>query len=185
MDLTSILVGIAVEAGAPLVRDILSQKFGPASGQMAEAVIKSVATNAGVPVEKLPELAQASPSVVAEAVVQAERMAPELIALYTAGLEGQFKLLAAETAEGPLQSGWRWGWMYLLGAFWTFYILIFPVLNAMFAAMESKVRIETVEAAILLTLTSWFIALYMGGHTLKELGRNAIDAAKSWKGNGA
>lgn len=183
MDLTSILVGMAVDVGAPLVRDILSKKFGPASGQMAEALIKSVATSAGVTVEALPELAASSPSVLKKAVLQAEAMAPELIALYTAGLEGQFKLLAAESAEGPLQSGWRWGWMYLLGVFWTFYVLVFPILNAVLQAIGSAVRIEVLEAAILLTLTSWFIALYMGGHTLKELGKSAIDAARTWKGS--
>lgn len=181
MDLTSILVGMAVDVGAPLVRDILSQKFGPQSGQMAEAVIKSVATSAGVPVEALPDLAAKSPAVVKEAVLQAEAMAPELIALYAAGLEGQFKMLSQETIEGPLQSGWRWGWMYLLGVFWTFYILIFPIVNALPQALGSEIRVEVLEASILLTLTSWFIALYMGGHTLKELGKNAIDAVRTWR----
>ena len=36
--------------------------------------------------------------------------------------------------------------------------------------------IEMVDLATLMTLTSWFMALYMGGHTVKDLGKNVIDA---------
>lgn len=181
MDLTSILVGMAVDVGTPMVRDILTRKFGPASGQLADAVIKSIANQADVSVQELPSLAEKDPGLVRDAIVTTEAIAPELVGLYTSGLEGQFKLLAAETAEGPLQSGWRWGWMYLLGVFWSFYVLIFPIVNAGLQALGSAVRVEVLEASILLTLTSWFIALYMGGHTLKELGKNAIDAVKTWR----
>ena len=181
MDLTSMLIGMAVEVGAPLVRDILDRKIGGASGQLAETVIKSVATSAGATPEQLPDFAKAEPAIVKAAIEDVERMAPALIALYTAGLEGQFKLLLAESAEGPLQSGWRWGWMYLLGVFWAFYVLVFPLLNAVLWGLGSAVRIETLEASILLTLTSWFIALYMGGHTIKELGKSALDAVRIWK----
>lgn len=185
MDLTSILIGMAAEVGAPLVKDILDRKIGGGSGQLAEAVIKSVASNAGVTPATLPDLITTEPGAVKDAVLAAESMAPELVALYTAGLEGQFKLLQTESAEGPLQSGWRWGWMYLLGLFWIFYLLVFPIINAVLKAAGSSVQIETLDAAILLTLTSWFIALYMGGHTLKELGKNAIDAVRSMKGGPA
>jgi hypothetical protein len=31
--------------------------------------------------------------------------------------------------------------------------------------------IEMIDIATLMTLTSWFMALYMGGHTVKDLGR--------------
>tara|TARA_R110002020_G_scaffold10801_22_gene41079 strand:+ start:6683 stop:7240 length:558 start_codon:yes stop_codon:yes gene_type:complete len=182
MDLTSLLIGMAAEVGAPLVKDILDNKIGGGSGKLAETVIKSVATSAGTTPAQLPELAAGKPAVVKAAIEKAESIAPELIALYTAGLEGQFKLLLAESAEGPLQSGWRWGWMYLLGLFWAFYVLIFPIVNALLEATGSVVQVKTLEAAILLTLTSWFIALYMGGHTIKELGKSAIDAVRSWKG---
>jgi hypothetical protein len=181
MDLTSVLIGLAAQVGAPLVKSVLEEKFGHGSGKIADAVIGSIANHAGVTPEQLPELAASEPQLVRDAILDAERMAPELVALYTAGIEGQFKLLQAESAEGPLQSGWRWGWMYLLALFWLFYILLFPILNAILQALGSVVRIQTIEAAILLTLTSWFLALYMGGHTIKELGKSAIDAVKTWK----
>lgn len=181
MDLSSILIGMAADVGAPLVKQILEQKFGAGTGQLAEAVIKSVATQAGTTPAGLPNLVATAPEVVREAVVFTESIAPELVGLYMRGLEGQFALLQAETAEGPLQSGWRWGWMYLLAVFWALYLVIFPVFNAVFTGIGSSVQIEVLDASILLTLTSWFIALYMGGHTVKELGKTALDAVRSWK----
>lgn len=181
MDLTSILIGMAVDVGAPMVKDILERKFGPGSGQLADAVIKSIANQADTTPQQLPEVATKSPEVVRDAIVITEGIAPELIGLYTKGLEGQFALLSAESAEGPLQSGWRWGWMYLLAFFWIWLIVLLPIVNALLQALGSGVRIESIGAAVLLTLPSWFIALYMGGHTVKELGKNALDAITAWR----
>ncbi|MCW5720412.1 MAG: hypothetical protein KIS86_04640 [Devosia sp.] len=175
MDLSSVLIGLATEVGAPIVKQVLEQKFGRASGQIAEAVIKSIADNSGVSVEQLPEIIESRPAVVKDAIAVTEVIAPELVSLYARGLDGQFSLLQAETAEGPLQSGWRWGWMYLLGFFWTWVIVILPVVDLF------GVEVPAIDLGILLTLTSWFIALYMGGHTVKELGKSALDAVKSWK----
>lgn len=179
MDLTPILVGLAANVGAPLVKQILEKKFGPGSGQLADVVIKTIAEHASVPVSELPDAIEKNPSIVRDGIIVAEGMAPELVALYSAGLAGQFGLLQAEQAEGPWQSGWRWGWMYLLAVFWIWVILIVPTV----ALIGPKV--ETIDLGVLMTLTSWFIALYMGGHTLKELGKNVIDAVKSWKGGRA
>lgn len=176
MDLTSILIGLAGEVGAPIVGQILERKFGAQSGQLAEAVIKSIANQADTTVERLPELATSKPEAVKDAIAVTEVIAPDLVGLYTAGLEGQFKLLSQETAEGPWQSGWRWGWMYLLAVFWIWVVLILPAVGLF------GVKVETIDLAVLLTLTSWFIALYMGGHTVKELGKTALDAVKSWRG---
>ena len=169
-----ILVGIAAEVGAPIIKRVLENRFGKVSGQLAETVIKRVAENAGVePIE----LEKLNPSEVKTAVLATEAEMPELIALYTAGLEGQFALLQAEMKEGFWQSAWRWGWMYLLAVFWIFYLLIFPIVEAL-----TGVPIQRVDIAILMTLTTWFISLYMGGHTIKSLGQSAIDAVKTWRG---
>jgi len=93
-----------------------------------------------------------------------------------AGVSGQFDLLKAEQAEAWYQSAWRWGWMYLLAVFWTCYVLAFPVAEAI------GLPVERIDPAILLTLTTWFISLYMGGHTVKALGDSAIAAVNSWRG---
>lgn len=183
MDLTSILIGLAETVAAPLVKQVLADKFGPGSGPLVDAVTKSIANSAGVGVEQLPDLAAQHPETVKDAIVATEALAPELVGLYSAGLAGQFALLQTESAEGPLQSGWRWGWMYLLGLFWLWLVLLRPLLNATLLAFGSKIAVEAFDIGVLMTLTSWFIALYMGGHTIKELGANAMEAVKSLKGD--
>lgn len=172
----AILVGVAAKVGAELVGKALGDRFGPAGGKLTEVVIGEIATRVGVHPAELPEMAGSDPKAVEAAVKDVETTMPELIELWAKGLDGQFALLQAEQAEGFIQSAWRWGWMYLLAVFWTCYVLVFPVLAAF------DVAIERVDAAILLTLTTWFISLYMGGHTVKALGESAIDAVKSWRG---
>lgn len=170
--LTAIIAGAAAKVGADLVGKAVGGIFGPTGGQLAESVVTSVAVKLGVE----PEAIASVPADRLETAVQSvEAEMPERIALWAKGLDGQFALLATEQKEGSWQSGWRWGWMYLLGLFWTCYILIFPLLAAL------GLSIERVDAAILLTLTTWFISLYMGGHTVKALGDSAINAVKSWR----
>lgn len=174
----AIIAGIAAKVGAELVGKIVGERFGKAGGDLAETVVKEVATRVGVQPE---ELAEADTDKVEEAVLDVEASMPELLELWSKGLDGQFALLKAETKEGILQSGWRWGWMYLLAFFWIWRILIAPYVNAWIESRHGVLP-ELIDYAILLTLTSWFISLYMGGHTLKELGKNAMDAIRAWKG---
>jgi hypothetical protein len=168
----AIIGGIAAKVGAELVGKAVGGVFGDKGGQLAESVITSVAEKLGVEPEAIPSLPEKK---IAEAVKSVEADMPEMIALWAKGLDGQFALLTAEQNEGFWQSAWRWGWMYLLAVFWAAYILVFPTLAAF------GVAVERVDAAILLTLTTWFISLYMGGHTVKSLGESAINAVKSWK----
>lgn len=177
----AILVGIASKVGATLVKTVLEEKIGgaigKAGGSLAETVIGTIAEKAGVPVEQLPGLSEKQ---LESAVRGVEPMVPEMIALWQAGLQGQFALLMAEQKEAWYQSAWRWGWMYLLAVYWTFYMLVFPIVEAM-----TGVDVQRVDIAILLTLTTWFISLYMGGHTVKALGDSAINAVRSWKDKAA
>jgi hypothetical protein len=170
--LATIVLGIAMEVGAPLIKSVLTKRIGPAGGELAETVIKTVAEKAGVePIE----LEALKPAELKDAVLATEADMPELIELYTRGLEGQFALLQAETREGFWQSFWRYGWMYLLAIFWIWRIIVAPIVNQRLGS-GGGVVIEMVDLATLMTLTSWFMALYMGGHTVKDLGRNVIDA---------
>ncbi len=168
----AIIVAAAAKAGAPLVKAIVEKHAGPLAGTLAGSVIDQVATRVGVPAE---ELAQADPDVVEWAVRSVEAVTPEMIALWQSGLSGQFALLQAEQKEGFWQSAWRWGWMYLLAFLWICAFLLFPLLRAF------GFFIEPIDPAQLLTLTGWFISLYMGGHTVKELGKQAVDAVKTWR----
>lgn len=170
--IASILVGVAAEVGAPLIKRVLEKRFGKASGELAETVIKTVAEKAGAEPIDLEAL---KPADLKEAVLATEAEMPELIALYTAGLEGQFALLQAETREGFWQSFWRYGWMYLLAVFWIWRIILAPIVNQQLAS-TGGLMIEMIDVATLMTLTSWFMALYMGGHTIKDFGKNVIEA---------
>lgn len=177
MSVSAILAGVAAKVGATLVKSVLTGKLGAgigqAGGDLAGTIIDTIAEKAGVTPEKLPDLPEKD---LGAAIKEAEAVAPELIALWQAGLAGQFALLQAEQKEAWYQSAWRWGWMYLLAFFWTWRIVILPVINA-----GSADSIEAIDLAVLLTLTTWFISLYMGGHTIKTLGESAINAVRSWR----
>ena len=174
--LAAILIGVAAKVGATMVKTVLEGKLGSsiggAAGDLAGTVIDTIASKAGVQPAELPNLPRKE---LEQAVTETEAMTPELIALWQAGLQGQFALLMAEQ-EAWYQSAWRWGWMYLLAVFWTFYLLVFPMVEA-FAGID----VQRVDLAVLLTLTTWFISLYMGGHTVKALGESAINAVRAWR----
>lgn len=170
--ITGAIAAAAARVGAKVIGQIVSGFFGERGGALAETVVSTVAESLGVEPEQIPNVA---PADLDKAVVAAETMSPELIALWAQGLQGQFALLQAEQKEGPWQSGWRWGWMYLLALFWTFYAIIFPVMDA------AGLKVVGIPLSALLTLTTWFISLYMGGHTVKALGESAIAAVKSWR----
>jgi hypothetical protein len=173
----SILAGVAAKVGAQMVGKVLGDRFGPAGGQLAETVVEAVAERLGVEPAAVPEQPAAE---VEAAVIEVEAQMPEMIALWAKGLDGQFALLQTETREGFWQSAWRWGWMYLLALFWVWRMMVAPYVQAWLAA-RGAILPELVEYAVLLTLTSWFIALYMGGHTVKALGQQAIEAVRAWK----
>lgn len=177
----AIIAATAAKVGAGMVKSVIEGQFGAGAGQiagdLAGSVIDTVARKAGVEPIDLPDLAKTSPVALDDAVLETEAAMPELIALWSKGLDGQFALLQAETKEGGLKSFWRYGWMYLLAVFWIWRIMVLPVVNSRLA-----IPVEAVDFAVLLTLTSWFMALYMGGHTVKELGKSAIEAVRGWKG---
>jgi len=168
------LGAIAAKVGAELVGKVLGEQFGPLGGQLAETVIGEVAGRLGVEPAAIPTVPAEK---VDEAVMAVEEAMPELIALWSRGLDGQFALLQAEQQQGGWANNWRPGWMYLLGLMWVVRLLVVPFLDS----TGETALAEAMPAEIMLTLTGWFIALYMGGHTIKSLGENAIDAVKAWR----
>ncbi|SOC46632.1 hypothetical protein SAMN05892877_12366 [Rhizobium subbaraonis] len=166
------LTGIAAKVGAPVVKSILGKHVGGLPGTLAGTVIDHIAERVGVDPEKLPEV---DPQELDNAVRDVEAATPDLIQLYQRGVVGQFALLQAETAEGFWASAWRWGWMYLLAFLWLYAFLLGPLVRAF------GIALEPIDAPTLMTLTGWFISLYMGGHTVKEIGRQTVEAVKTWK----
>lgn len=170
--ITSILIAAATKVGAPIIKGVLEKHVGGLAGTLAGTVVDQVAERLGVEPEALPTVDEKE---LDNAVRDVDFAMPEVIALYQQGLQGQFALLQAEQAEGFWQSAWRWGWMYLLAFLWICAFLLFPVLRVF------GIHIEPIDSATLMTLTGWFISLYMGGHTLKEFGKQAVEAVKTWK----
>lgn len=172
--IVSALLPILADAGAPLVQRVLTRQIGDAEGRLAADMLGRIAASAapGGVVEDLPQVAARSPEAVRDALRQVEQTAPEIVALYAAGLEKQFALLRAET-RGPWW-GWAWrpAWMWGLGAVWVWALMAAPVLRATVAP-----GLERIDAGMLFQLTGVFLGLYMGGHTIKDLAARRGGAA--------
>lgn len=166
------LGGIATKVGAELVGRVVGDRMGPAGGALAGQVVTTVASKLGVPPSELPSQPVAR---VEKAVRETEAEMPEMIELWSRGLDHQFALHKAELQEGWFAWAWRPGWMYLLGLMWLCRLLILPIVDAM---TQTSIA-SAIDISVMLTLTGYFLALYMGGHTLKDLGTKAIDAYRS------
>lgn len=172
-DIAKALIAAAARVGADTVKTVIERRAGQGAAGLAGRVIDAVAAEAGVGPAELPDLAAAEPARLDDAVARVEANSPELIALWARGLDHQFALAETEAREGFWKGFWRWGWMYLLALFWVWRIVIGPAVNAL-----TPVTIELIEFGVLLTLTGWFMSLYMGGHTIKELGKSAMEAVR-------
>jgi hypothetical protein len=158
------LIAIALQAGLPTIGAILQRKLGDAGGALATDVIGTIAARAGVKPEELEGMAEAQPGKVIDAMRQVEPMTPELIALYTRGLEHQFTLLQAEMAEGGWKAAWRPAGMWFVLFLWFWQVVGLHSLNAVF-----KIALPPMPWDQLLYFTGLYMGLYMGGHTLKDV----------------
>lgn len=158
------LIAIAAEVGAPIVKKILERKLGAGGADLVGNVVDAIAREAGVSPDEVEQIAASNPDVIREAIRTVEEMSPELIALYSEGLKGQFALMQADRADPLWTRAWRPGWMYLLGFFWLWNIVILHVANAIF-----RTALPPVPFGDLVSLTGIFMGLYMGGHTVKDL----------------
>ena len=167
------LIAIALKAGLPTIAAILQRKLGDAGGGLAADVLNTIASRAGTKVEDLETLADENPGKVLDAMRQVEPMTPELIALYTKGLEHQFTLLQAEMAEGGWKAAWRPAGMWFILVLWFYQIIGLHVANAVW-----KIALPAAPWENLITFTAMYMGLYMGGHTIKDVVANLAGAKK-------
>lgn len=162
--MSTALALLAAEIGAPLIRDLLKGKIGGKNADLAVDAVKLIAEHAGGDPDDLERLVQQDRPRVVEAIKAAELATPEIVSLYASGLEQQFALLQAETRE-PL---WVWAWrplaMYGFGFLWIWNLVLLHVANAVF-----KIALPQTDLWLLFQLNSIYMALYMGGHTLKNV----------------
>ncbi len=168
---TSILLDVAGKVGAPLVKGLLQKiGLGGVAGDIAGSVVDTVAEKLGVAPAEIP----AQPTDKIEAAVQAtEAEAPELVLAWAKQQELANQLQLAEMKPGEPVWTWAWrpAWMWFLMALFAFRLVAVPVVDA---AVGSQIA-SAVDLGAMMTLTTWFMALYMGGHTLK-------DAVAKWTG---
>lgn len=161
--MSAALTALAIQIGAPLVTGVLTRRFGAGNAQLVTDVVGAVATRLGVPPDQVDTLAGAEPARVVAALREVEGMAPELIALHAAALEGQYALLQAETKGAWWGWAWRPAFMWLLAFLWLWTIVILHVANAIW-----RIALPPIDPGVLLSVTGIYAALYMGGHTVKD-----------------
>ena len=157
----AILLEKAGKAAGPLVKKILAGEVG--NGQLLETLIDSIAGEAGVSRDKLPELPADQ---LGDALKRFEPASADMLQQWVAGQSLMQADLAGERDKAEHWFGWAWrpGWMWLLGFLWTWGLVVRPLVNAAFDA-----SIETLDLSVLTMLTTVYVGLYMGGHTVKEV----------------
>jgi hypothetical protein len=159
-----VLAQLALQSGLPIIEKLLSKKLGDKGGQLAAEVLRAIAGRAGVSPEGVEVLADTDTPRVLDAMREVEKQSPELIALYAAGVQGQFDLLQAEQGEPVWMRAWRPVGMYLILFFWLWNIVVLHVCNAVF-----KIALPPAPFDALGWLTGVYFGLYMGGHTIKDV----------------
>lgn len=160
----SAILSIATSIGAPFIEKILTDRFGAAAGEIGGRVLREIADVVGVPVGGLEDAAIRDPEKVGDAIRAVEGAMPEMLPIYLAEAEARVKILEQE-AQGPIWAwAWRPAWMWGLFALWLWNVVALHVLNAIF-----KIALPQMDLSVLLQLTGIFLALYMGGHTVKAV----------------
>lgn len=163
------LLPLLTEFGAPMLKKILTGKIGAGNAELIGMVAERIADRAGVPVGELADHVAAQPEMFGEAIQETEVTAPELIAIWAKEIELRQAMFEAEDRRGGWVANWRPAGMYLIGFLLLWQIVVLHVLNAAF-----KIALPPVPWDVLFKITGSYMALYMGGHTLKDF------ASKKW-----
>jgi hypothetical protein len=164
------LIALAAQIGAPLVERILTGRIGGGDAALAGDVMRAIARRLHVAPEAIEGLVETEPARVIDAVREVERTAPELITIYAAEVANAASL-ARDEADGPLwMRAWRPGGMYLIGLLWLWNVVLLHVANAIWRTALPPVPFEQ-----LMQLSGLYFALYMGGHTIKDLAARWVE----------
>ncbi|MBJ6722452.1 hypothetical protein I2750_19825 [Bacillus sp. PR5] len=158
----------AIRTGSNVVKDIISAQLGPTIGGLAGSVIDTVAGQLGVTPVEIPSCPQDQ----IDQAVSGANSDPEILKLYVEAHRLTTDLFKAEMAKGG-EAWWTWAWrpfwMWLLAFLWVWNGIVVSVVNGIMAS-----NIIMIPWDALLAITATYTAMYLGGHTAKDL------AQKRW-----
>lgn len=177
------LEGLLLGAGGKLLARLAARKFGPEVGAFATEALDMLANALGVPggtVEEVEALAKALPKAeLTKVVADVEAKTAELVLAETKRLEAanEQQRLTNQLlmAEDKPANRWLIVWQYLFMGFWAWTIFVAPIGNAalrLIAGGADAPQLQLVDVGVLVTLTSLYLGLHMGGHTVLEMVRN-------------
>ena len=156
------ILSSAVRTGSSVIKDIVSAQLGPTIGGLAGTVVDIVAGSLGVDPSEIPSL----PNDQIDAAVTIADNDKEIIQLYIEQQKLTNSLLLAEMNKSESLWTWAWrpAWMWFLMLAWFYALMAAPIVSGM-----TGVGFAIPDLSVLVSLTITFLALYMGGHTAKDI----------------
>ncbi|YBV97520.1 hypothetical protein M1D80_11765 [Phyllobacteriaceae bacterium JZ32] len=160
--ITGMLIGIAAQVGAPIVKRVLERQLGQTGGEIAGTVIDAIAGKLGVSPAELP--AQ-DPAAVGDAILQVEAETPELLLANVESQKETNRLLMRQMEDDKPTWTWAWlpAWQWFLLVAWAFTLILVPIVNAIAGG-----RIAAPSLTDLAWVTAIYQGLHMGGNTAKS-----------------
>lgn len=175
-----ILIDVAGKVGAPIVKGLLEKYVGGVGSEIGGAVVDTIAGKLGVPVE---DIATKPTADIEAAVAATEQAAPQLLLDFATRqheLSNELQLAEMQKVGEPT---WTWAWrpggMWLLLGLIPFYAIVVPLIDLLLALFGSQQRLSAMlvlTVGAFVQLFTYYCALYMGGHTAKDLFAKAKDA---------
>lgn len=158
-NILAVLLKSVARVGAPILKGIITGATGPLVGTLAGTVIDAITEKVGG------DITAVSDSDLDAAVAAAEAETPELIRAWT---ESQRLAQELQLAEMNKESFWVWAWrpfwMWLLAFLWSYAIVFQPIISIFL-----PLSLSPIDTSVLMALTGAYLALYMGGHTVKSI----------------
>lgn len=156
------ILASAVRTGSGVIKDIISAQLGPTVGGLAGTVVDTIAESLGVDPVAIPSL----PADQIDAAVTVADNDKEIIQLYIEQQKLTNSLLLAEMNKSESHWTWAWrpAWMWFLMLAWFYALMAAPIVSGM-----TGVGFAIPDLGVLVSLTITFLALYMGGHTVKDI----------------
>ena len=180
------LENILLQIGAPILAKVIGQRFGKDAADIAQVGIEALAESFGVePTREAVEAAIKPNQTTSVAKVQAaEAKMPELLLaqaeVMRRGNEQQAltnQLQRDAMSKGPLWTwAWLYVWQYVLMFLWVWALILVHLVNAgvrILGSADAAVASVMPAPAVpdMLALTTLYLGLHMGGHTVLELMR--------------